>query len=84
MNRIYLYFVNKLFLVGRYWDFKRYTFFHSISQKTLAKKEEENTGIHHFLLFPPFFQIHFLLGQQGLGSGNDTIPTFNNSDNEAF
>ena len=29
MNGIYLYFVNKLFLVGRYWDYKN----HKITKK---------------------------------------------------
>ena len=49
MNVVYLYFVNKLFLVGRYWDFKTMTFVLE-KVKNIVEKGD-NVGYHHFLHF---------------------------------
>ena len=60
MNGIHLYFVNKLFLVGRYWDFNLFpikpiifTFLQYKSENTVGKGEIARN--EQFLLFPKCF-----------------------------
>ena len=57
MNGVYFYFVNKFFLVGRYWDFK-----FEENDRNFSKRLENTVGkgeiarYEQFLLFPQCFQ----------------------------
>ena len=66
INGVYFYFVNKLYLVGRHWDFKG----KAVHSKTMSEKKQL---LHVFFFFQPTVLFPHFLSFVSCLSNNDTL-----------